>query len=163
MPHVITKPAGDKERIGRLSKCYDCPAANIPTKVVNPGMKWLQSIKSSFWIRTFENMKDWIKLQSRQKQLLLYPHYELSFVKGGWEIPRCTDLNQIKSFKIYPDDVFIVTQPKCGTTWMQELTWLIANELDLDGAKCNQFYRVPFLEIEGIRRSSYILKGVCNL
>ena len=101
--------------------------------------------------------------QSDYNQNVSIPYQEFLFLKGGWEIPRCTDLNQIRSFKIYPDDVFIVTQPKCGTTWMQELTWLIANELDLNGAKCNQFYRVPFLEIEGIRRSSYILKGVCNL
>ena len=58
----------------------------------------------------------------------------------------------IRSFEIYPDDVFIVTQPKCGTTWMQELAWLIANDLDLEGAKCNQFFRVPFLELQWLRR-----------
>ena len=47
MPKVITKSKDDKGRIDRLSKCYNCTEANIPTKVVNPGMKWLWSIKSS--------------------------------------------------------------------------------------------------------------------
>ena len=31
---------------------------------------------------------------------------------------------------------------------MQELAWLIANDLDLEGAKLNQFFRVPFLELQ---------------
>ena len=33
---------------------------------------------------------------------------------------------------------------------MQELAWLIANDLDLEGAKLNQFFRVPFLELQYI-------------
>ena len=31
---------------------------------------------------------------------------------------------------------------------MQEIAWLIANNLDLEGAKLNQFFRVPFLELQ---------------
>ena len=76
---------------------------------------------------------------------------------GGWEIPRCVDLEEIKSFEVFPDDIFVVTQPKCGTTWMQELTWLIMHNLDLEGAKINQFYRVPFLEIQGLRRGRFLI------
>jgi hypothetical protein len=76
---------------------------------------------------------------------------------GGWEIPRCLDIDEIQSFEIEHNDIFIVTQPKCGTTWMQELTWLISNNLDLEGAKCNQFFRVPFLEIQGLRRGKYLI------
>jgi len=68
--------------------------------------------------------------------------------QGNWKIPEHINLDEIQNFKIYPDDVFIVTQPKCGTTWMQELSWLIANNLDLEGAKLNQFFRVPFLELQ---------------
>ena len=68
--------------------------------------------------------------------------------KGNWKIPEHINLDEVWNFKIYPDDVFIITQPKCGTTWMQELAWLIANNLDLEGAKLNQFFRVPFLELQ---------------
>ena len=83
------------------------------------------------------------------------------FIAGGWEIPKLVDLDEILSFEVYPDDLFIVTQPKCGTTWMQELAWLIAHELDLEGAKTNQFFRIPFLEIQGlVRRRAFNTKGV---
>jgi hypothetical protein len=33
---------------------------------------------------------------------------------------------------------------------MQEIAWLIRNRVDLDAAQLNQFYRVPFLEIESM-------------
>ena len=85
-------------------------------------------------------------------------------IQGGWEIPKLVDLDEIRSFEVYPDDVFIVTQPKCGTTWMQELAWLIANDLDLEGAKSNQFFRVPFLEIQGLaKRRAYNTRGVSSI
>ena len=62
------------------------------------------------------------------------------------------DLDAVRSFEVYPDDVFVITQPKCGTTWMQELSWLISNNLDLEGAKVNQFYRVPFFDYQALIR-----------
>ena len=42
---------------------------------------------------------------------------------------------------VYPDDVWIVTPPKCGTTWMQEIVWHIHTDVDLEKAQLNQFYR----------------------
>ena len=57
-------------------------------------------------------------------------------------------MEEIRNFEVHSDDLFIITLPKCGTTWMQEIAWLIANNLDLEGAKLNQFFRVPFLELQ---------------
>jgi len=68
-----------------------------------------------------------------------------SFVDNGqdkkiWEIePR-------------PDDVWIVTYPKCGTTMTQELVWQIINlakggSLDSGKSKHQIFLRVPFVEM----------------
>ena len=42
---------------------------------------------------------------------------------------------------VYPDDLWIVTPPKCGTTWMQEIVWLIHTDVDLAKSQYNQFYR----------------------
>ncbi len=50
-------------------------------------------------------------------------------------------------FVVYPDDLWIVTPPKCGTTWTQEIVWYIRTNVDEDSAKINQFYRIPFLEL----------------
>ncbi|KAF2886676.1 hypothetical protein ILUMI_19497 [Ignelater luminosus] len=54
---------------------------------------------------------------------------------------------KIKSFEVYNDDVWVATYPKAGTTWTQEMVWLIANNLDFEGAKKSLGDRFPFLEI----------------
>ncbi|XP_069678910.1 luciferin sulfotransferase-like [Periplaneta americana] len=55
---------------------------------------------------------------------------------------------KIRRFTVRPDDVWIITYPKCGTTWTQEMVWLLLNNLDYDTArKINQTDRSPFLEL----------------
>ena len=61
------------------------------------------------------------------------------FVKEG--------LEKMRKMSLRPDDVWVVTPPKCGTTWMQELSWCVGNNMDLKTAKeVIQFYRFPFVE-----------------
>ncbi|KAJ9573814.1 hypothetical protein L9F63_008796, partial [Diploptera punctata] len=56
-------------------------------------------------------------------------------------------LDSVRHFKVLPDDVWIVTYPKCGTTWTQELIWLLLNDLDFNKASSiNQIERSPFFE-----------------
>ncbi|XP_065345156.1 sulfotransferase 1C4 [Cloeon dipterum] len=51
------------------------------------------------------------------------------------------------NFKLRPDDIWVVTYPRSGTTWTQELVWLVANDLDYETAnKIPQVERFPFLE-----------------
>lgn len=70
-------------------------------------------------------------------------------------VPSRLDVNYIKyKMPIYEDDLWIVTPPKCGTTWTQEIVWLLLNNVDLEAAKINQFYRIPFLELDSIRGPS---------
>uniref|UniRef100_A0A182U0K0 Sulfotransferase domain-containing protein n=1 Tax=Anopheles melas TaxID=34690 RepID=A0A182U0K0_9DIPT len=53
----------------------------------------------------------------------------------------------IKDMEVRPDDVWIVTYPKSGTTWTQELIWLVCNGLDFQRAKDVPLdARFPFLE-----------------
>ncbi|XP_017835457.1 sulfotransferase 1E1-like [Drosophila busckii] len=42
--------------------------------------------------------------------------------------------SHIDELETRDDDVFLVTYPKCGTTWMQELAWLLLNQLDFERA-----------------------------
>ncbi|KAK7868457.1 hypothetical protein R5R35_011206 [Gryllus longicercus] len=43
-------------------------------------------------------------------------------------------------------DVYVVSHPKAGTTWTQEMAWCIANDLDFERAKVFLPERFPFLE-----------------
>lgn len=43
-------------------------------------------------------------------------------------------LEKIKSFKVYEDDIWVVSFPKSGTTWTQEMVRLLNNDLDYAAA-----------------------------
>ncbi|KAG5668782.1 hypothetical protein PVAND_016708 [Polypedilum vanderplanki] len=62
-----------------------------------------------------------------------------------------TCAENIKNFKVYDDDIWVVTFPKSGTTWTQEMVWLINNNLDYEKALNTDLQtRFPFIELEGI-------------
>ena len=58
---------------------------------------------------------------------------------------------RVFTMKIRPDDVWIVTHPKCGTTWMQEMAWNITTGVDLEAAEKPLFGRSPFIDMVMIR------------
>ncbi|XP_040169785.1 luciferin sulfotransferase-like [Anopheles arabiensis] len=50
--------------------------------------------------------------------------------------------------EVYPDDVWVLSYPKSGTTWIQEMAWLICNDLNFEAARAKKISaRFPFLEI----------------
>ncbi|XP_065352502.1 luciferin sulfotransferase-like [Cloeon dipterum] len=54
---------------------------------------------------------------------------------------------EISDFEVHPNDTWVITFPKCGTTWTQEMVWLLQNNLDFDRAKeISLSDRFPFLE-----------------
>ncbi len=58
---------------------------------------------------------------------------------------------KIYNFEMRPDDIWVVTYPKCGTTWMQEILWQMVNDLDAEkAANLESQYKVPFLEMTSI-------------
>ena len=45
-----------------------------------------------------------------------------------------------------PSDIWVVTQPKCGTTWAIETVWMIMNDVRIESGQSPQMARVPYLE-----------------
>jgi hypothetical protein len=57
------------------------------------------------------------------------------------------DLERIKNMEIFEDDIWVVTFPKCGTTWTQEMIWMINSNLDYEKSSLVSLNkRFPFLE-----------------
>lgn len=54
---------------------------------------------------------------------------------------------QIYNFQARSDDVWICTSPRSGTTWTQEMIWLICNNLDYQTALTTPLNsRFPYFE-----------------
>ena len=67
---------------------------------------------------------------------------------GGLKIPAIFDVKWVErmkdTVKLRPDDIWIVTYPKCGTTWTQQIVRLIINRGNDDGLKIDD--AVPWVE-----------------
>uniref|UniRef100_A0A6E8WBN7 Sulfotransferase domain-containing protein n=1 Tax=Anopheles coluzzii TaxID=1518534 RepID=A0A6E8WBN7_ANOCL len=58
---------------------------------------------------------------------------------------------RIRNLTVYEDDLWIVTAPKCGTTWTQEMLWLLDNALDYQrAAEINLIHRSIFIEFSAL-------------
>lgn len=56
-------------------------------------------------------------------------------------------LRDIHTFEVREDDIWVLTFPKSGTTWMQEIVYLVMNDLDTEKAsKTGIDYRFPYFE-----------------
>ena len=76
-------------------------------------------------------------------------NYKVNLV-DGIPFPPFVDqrrIDELREFKLYPDDLFVVTYPKSGTTWLQQIVKLIRNGGIEDGRRCNRV--VPWLEADG--------------
>ncbi|XP_070558520.1 sulfotransferase 1B1-like isoform X2 [Ptychodera flava] len=70
-----------------------------------------------------------------------------------------SNLLALDSFEVREDDVFIISYPKSGTTWMQQIVALILNNDNLDRVRDTPMTKlVPFLEITrgGVPQHEYI-------
>ncbi|KAL7639246.1 UNVERIFIED_CONTAM: hypothetical protein RMT77_009734 [Armadillidium vulgare] len=61
-----------------------------------------------------------------------------------------------QSFNVKPTDVFVVSFPKSGTTWTQEMVWCLLHNLDYEKAKVVLTKRFPYFEYEGMIPSKYL-------
>ena len=68
-------------------------------------------------------------------------------ILNGLIVPKIVKqerLDELKSIKLYPDDIWIVTYPKSGTTWTQQIVKMIRNKGQEDDLKISD--SVPWLE-----------------
>ncbi|XP_069695752.1 luciferin sulfotransferase-like [Periplaneta americana] len=58
---------------------------------------------------------------------------------------------RIRALEVRPSDVWLVSYPRTGSTWAQEMVWCIGNDLDFDKArKVLQNLRTPVLELTAL-------------
>lgn len=58
---------------------------------------------------------------------------------------------QVRNFKVRPDDVFICSYPRTGSHWLSEIVWLINNDLNYEKARqIVQQVRTPTLEVSSL-------------
>ncbi|XP_050311221.1 sulfotransferase 1C4-like isoform X2 [Anthonomus grandis grandis] len=80
----------------------------------------------------------------------------------NWFLPKKykQDAKFYYNFKVRSDDVFVVTFPRSGTTWTQEMVWLLSNRLDYKTAKETPLnHRYTFLEFYSLNTD----EGFVNL
>ncbi|GLV32779.1 Sulfotransferase 2 [Carabus blaptoides fortunei] len=54
------------------------------------------------------------------------------------------------------DDIWLLSYPRTGSTWTQEMVWLIGNDFNYEGAKCSiQPVRTPLIELSAILSKDY--------
>ncbi len=75
---------------------------------------------------------------------------------NGLSVPKFIlqeEMDKLKNFVLYPDDVFIATYPKCGTTWTQQIVKLIRNNGERNDIKIDK--SVPWLESLKVRHPDF--------
>lgn len=84
-----------------------------------------------------------------KQEIFLYDKYYSQYFAEDLEGHKKEFVEKIKDLEIRDDDVWVVTLPKCGTTWMQELVWLVLNDFDFETARnVHLEKRGPFLETD---------------
>uniref|UniRef100_A0A6P7FGN4 Estrogen sulfotransferase-like n=1 Tax=Diabrotica virgifera virgifera TaxID=50390 RepID=A0A6P7FGN4_DIAVI len=89
----------------------------------------------------------------RKKLLAVFTGEKTKYLQVGpkkWLYPSGYEkqAHDFYNFVARPSDVFIVTFPRSGTTWTQEMIWLLANNLNYEKAsQVNLRQRFPFLDL----------------
>ncbi|KAL5276168.1 hypothetical protein ACFFRR_001778 [Megaselia abdita] len=83
---------------------------------------------------------------------------ETDWRKRPWTIttdfPECVERNA--NATVREDDVWIIGQQKTGTTWMQEIVWLITHNFDFETfANVGTFQRTPNFEFTGVYKTAF--------
>ncbi|MPD05315.1 Estrogen sulfotransferase [Portunus trituberculatus] len=83
----------------------------------------------------------------KNMKILPFIHGVVRILPEGWLYPGTapTFIDRIHSVKFRSNDVMVMTFPKCGTTWMNEIVWTMLHNPDLENPKADEtiFLRSP--------------------
>jgi len=73
---------------------------------------------------------------------------------NGWVLPAGYKeyYKDFKNFQVHEDDVYVMTYPKSGTTWTQEIVWTMQNNPNLDHPMMAAplIFRSPYFEADAL-------------
>nr|AFM90332.1 amine sulfotransferase [Callorhinchus milii] len=82
-------------------------------------------------------------------------YFEYNGIKFITNMTSVEHLDWVKDYKAHQDDVFIVSYPKSGTTWMQQIVSLVLADGDVDSVKNESLYqRAPWIDFQLFRQQS---------
>ncbi|XP_072029897.1 sulfotransferase 1A1-like [Amphiura filiformis] len=65
-------------------------------------------------------------------------------------------LKEIRTFEVRSDDIYLISYPKAGTTWMQQIVSQIVDGEKENNNQTHLFFKFPFLEITWVNHHSQI-------
>ncbi|XP_072020031.1 sulfotransferase 1E1-like [Amphiura filiformis] len=66
-------------------------------------------------------------------------------------------LDALKTWEVREDDVFLITFPKAGTTWMQEIVSIVLKDGNFDAIKnTHNWMRAPYMELTPVNHHSQL-------
>lgn len=90
--------------------------------------------------------------EKQQKDFQGYKESLIRLMPGRWLLPTGFQnfADRIYNFQHKKSDVVVMTWPKCGTTWTQEIVWTMMNSPNLDHPDSNLpiLTRSPFIEMD---------------
>ncbi|XP_043787856.1 sulfotransferase 1E1-like [Apis laboriosa] len=95
---------------------------------------------------------EYLNKENTKKMLKIFKGERTGWVLVGakkWFFPHKYTIEGkgFYNFKARPDDIWVLSYPRSGTTWTQELVWLLSNDLDFKRARTELLTeRFPFLE-----------------
>lgn len=85
---------------------------------------------------------------------------ELTYLYEGTRLLKVSPeqtMDDMKTFKVRDDDLYLISYPKAGTTWTQEIISMVTHNGDEEEVnKTHVFYRFPFLEMSWVSHYSQV-------
>ncbi|MCL4133295.1 UNVERIFIED_CONTAM: hypothetical protein GTU68_056904 [Idotea baltica] len=80
--------------------------------------------------------------KEQDEQIRDFTAYSVGTIRlqpDGWFFtsPFINFADKLHDFKFRPSDTLVMTYPKCGTTWTQEIIWTLKNNSDLKHSMAN--------------------------